>query len=201
MNVSESRIEFRFDDRYRVLKLDDRAFYRDLFNQLPGSKAVDFLAYDEKRFLMIEVKNCVGNEANNRWRIAADNAKRETAAPNDRVLDRDSLDIEAAQKTAMSIAALFGAYTRPVPQSASDECFPFAQMLFDPKVHDGNRHINVILVLDGQFGCRTRSDATIRRELQDRLKRKLKWLNGEVLVLDSHTLSTKGLNVTATQIA
>ncbi|MEF9880552.1 MAG: DUF6661 family protein [Clostridia bacterium] len=189
MNVSESKIEFRFDDRYHVLKLDDTAFYCNLFNQLPGSKAVDFLAYDESRFLMIEVKNCVGNEADNRWRIAANNMKRETTAPNESVLERDSLDIEAAQKTAMSIAALFGAYTRPVPQSVSDECVPFAQALFDAKV------------LDGQFGCRTRSDLTIRQELQNHLKRKLKWLNGEVLVLDSQTLSTKGLNLTAVRIA
>lgn len=201
MNVSESKIEFRFDDRYHVLKLDDTAFHCNLFNQLPGSKAVDFLAYDESRFLMIEVKNCVGNEADNRWRIAANNMKRETTAPNESVLERDSLDIEAAQKTAMSIAALFGAYTRPVPQSVSDECVPFAQALFDAKVHQGNRHMNVILVLDGQFGCRTRSDLTIRQELQNHLKRKLKWLNGEVLVLDSQTLSTKGLNLTAVRIA
>lgn len=40
---------------------------------MSGSKGVDIIASSDKFIHMIEVKNCVGDEKNNIWRIVANN--------------------------------------------------------------------------------------------------------------------------------
>ena len=49
MIVSESDIDFTFDDTYQVIKYDDSPYYRDLFSSQPDPKAVDFIAASNKR--------------------------------------------------------------------------------------------------------------------------------------------------------
>ena len=97
MIVSESDIEFTFGEQYGnfVLKYDDTPYYTERFNAQPGTKAVDFIAVSDKHYVLIEVKNCIGDESGNRWRIAPNNQKRDTAGADGRdVSTRDSLDIE-----------------------------------------------------------------------------------------------------------
>ena len=102
----ESRLKFRFAENDTVIKFDDTKFYRDYFNKLPEAKGVDFISVAKDKIAFIEVKNCTGDEGNNRWRIVPDNRKRDTTRTSVNVEGRDSLDIEMAQKTAMTVAAL-----------------------------------------------------------------------------------------------
>ena len=74
----ESGLKFEFSSESTVVKFDDTSFYRDYFNKFPGSKGVDFISVDKNTIVFIEVKNCVGDEGNCRWRIWPDNQKRET---------------------------------------------------------------------------------------------------------------------------
>lgn len=95
MIVSESDIEFTFGEQYGnfVLKYDDTPYYTERFNAQPGTKAMDFIAVSDKHYVLIEVKNCIGDESGNRWRIAPNNQKRDTAGAGGRdVSERDSLD-------------------------------------------------------------------------------------------------------------
>ena len=95
MEINESRLTFRFAGS-SALKFDDTPFYREHFNGLPGSKGVDILYDSAEWFVMLEIKNCVGQEADNRWRIEPNNKKINLAPDN--AIGRDSLDIEIAQK-------------------------------------------------------------------------------------------------------
>lgn len=140
MIKSESGIRFEFADDYTVIKYDDTDFHKRCFDPLPGAKAVDFLAANDNSVIFIEVKNCSGNEADNRWRIAPNNSKRDTIPTGHDVSDRDSLDIEIPQKVAMTIAALVGAYTRPIPHRYSDVCKPVAEKLCSEDIRAEDTH-------------------------------------------------------------
>lgn len=204
MTVSESKIEFVFDAKYsnQVLKYDDSAYYKDMFEKQPGAKAVDFIAVSPKRYVMIEVKNCVGDEAGNRWRITPDNRKVQTASPADRdVSNRESLDIEVARKTAMTIAGMVGVFSNPTPKAKCSTCAPYAEALCHAAIHTEERKIVVILVFDGDFGCATRNDKMIRRELRQKLQQKLQWLNAVVLVTDSEHLCEARIGISAKRTA
>ncbi len=202
MIVSESDIEFTFGELYGnlVLKYDDTPYYAERFNAQPGAKAVDFIAVSDKRYLLIEVKNCVGDEASNRWRIAPNNQKRDTAGTGGRdVSERDSLDIEVAKKTAMTLAGMVGAFSNPMPAAKHASCDAFAQALCSQEIASGQRKIVVVLVLDGQFGCASRDDHAIRRRLREELEKKIKWLSATVLVTTSDELEQAGLHITASR--
>ena len=80
MEIEESRLKFKFPDKSHVIKFDDTKFYRNLFNSLPESKGIDFIAIENDSISFIEVKNCIGDEGNCRWRIAPNNHKRASAA-------------------------------------------------------------------------------------------------------------------------
>ena len=181
----ESGITFRFEDQYSdVLKYDDTAFYREMFQKQPSAKAVDFLAASDDRFILLEVKNCSGY------------GKKETNAPVSRdVMGRESLDIEVAEKVAMTLAALSGVYTRPKPESKAAPCMVFAESLFDKLTHEGKRKIIVIAVIDGKFGCFTRSNQMIWKSIRESMEKKLKWLNATVIVTDSKSLREWGLGI------
>ena len=185
MTGLESNIKFDFLDGFSVSKFDDTPFYRDSVNKLENCKAVDFVVASDSKYVLIEVKNCLGREADNRWRIAKNNSKRDTIPTNHDVSDRDSLDIEMAQKTASTIAALVGAYSSPSPERASNECYGVAKLLCDKKIHSGERKILIIMVLEGVFGCHTRNEKLIRNELRRSIEKRLKWLNCTVWVTDS----------------
>ena len=190
MIKSESGIKFEFADDYTVIKYDDTEFHKRCFNPLPGAKAVDFLVANDNSVILIEVKNCAGNEAGNRWRIAPNNSKRDTISTDHDVSDRDSLDIEIPHKVAMTIAALIGAYSRPTPHKHADECAPIAQKLCSEAVHNGLRHIYVILVLEGTFGngLQTNTERMVRDRIARMMGRKMKWLNCHIQVVTTQEI-------------
>ena len=173
----ESRLKFQFAENDTVIKFDDTRFYRDYFNKLPEAKGVDFISVAKDKIAFIEVKNCIGDEGNNRWRIAPDNRKRNTTHTSVNVEGRDSLDIEIAQKTAMTVAALVGAKSF----GNTKEC------LSGDSFSNDSKKKYVILFLEGDFGTKTRTKKMIMKELQDSMNKKLRWIDCRVSVVDSDT--------------
>lgn len=183
----ESGLKFVFPDRSTVIKFDETVFYRNYFNKFPGSKGVDFISADQNKIAFIEVKNCVGDEGNCRWRIAPDNRKKETAHTSVNIEGRDSLDIEVVQKVAMSAAALIGAKSFGVTKECLKEFKDFIQFLLNDTLADDSKKKYVILFLEGDFGGRTRTKKMIMQALQNSMNKKLRWINCRVSVVDSDT--------------
>lgn len=187
----ESGLKFLFPQNDTVVKFDDTKFYRDYFNKLPEAKGVDFISVDKDKIAFIEVKNCTGDESNCRWRIAPNNQKKNTTHTVVNVEGRDSLDIEVAQKTAMTVAALTGAKSFGDTKDCLEELKEYVQFLSSDRFSDDSKKKYVILFLEGDFGSRTRSKKMIMKELQDSMNKKLQWINCRVSVVDSDTYNPK----------
>lgn len=187
----ESRLKFSFPEKNKVIKFDDTDFYRDYFTKLPEAKGVDFISVGKKEIAFIEVKNCTGDEGNCRWRIAPDNKKRDTTHTIVNIDGRDSLDIEVAQKVAMTISALNGAKTFEDRKECVKELNPFYKFMTNDSIADDEKRKYVILFLEGDFGCESRSKKMIMQSLQDSMNKKLQWLNCRVSVVDSDTYDSK----------
>ena len=187
----ESGLKFLFPQNDTVVKFDDTKFYRDYFNKLPEAKGVDFISVDKDKIAFIEVKNCTGDESNCRWRIAPNNQKKNTTHTVVNVEGRDSLDIEVAQKTAMTVAALTGAKSFGDTKDCLEELKEYIQFLSSDRFSDDSKKKYVILFLEGDFGSRTRSKKMIMKEPQDSMNKKLQWINCRVSVVDSDTYNPK----------
>lgn len=183
----ESGLKFGFPDGSDVVKFDDTLYYRNEFNALPGSKGVDFISDEKDTLSFIEVKNCMGNEGNNRWRIMPNNSKRMTTHTTVDVEDRDSLDIEVPQKVAMTLAALSGVKSYEKSRTSVAELKGITETSFSDK----EKKKYVILFLEGDFGSHTRSKKMIMGSLQQSMKTKMRWLNCRVSVVDSDTYDKK----------
>ena len=183
----ESGLKFGFPDENIAIKFDDTKYYRVLFNALPESKGVDFVAAGKDAISFIEVKNCLGDEGNCRWRIAPNNRKRDTASTTVDVEGRDSLDIEVSQKVAMTLAALAGARTFGDRKTLLDELKEIITAIFSDDFADDKKKKYVILFLEGDFGGHTRSKKMIMEDLQRSMNTKMRWLNCRVSVVDSST--------------
>lgn len=190
MKIDESGIQFEFIEGISVEKFDDTSFYRNSFNKLPGSKGIDFIARNDDTLLLIEVKNCKGNESDNRWRIVPNNKKVSTTATTVNTEGRNSLDIEVVEKIAMTLACLCGANSKPNYQN-SDQLKPYFSMIADKNVSMNTKNIKVILFLEGNFSTQACSEKKILKNLQDSIKAKLSWLNCHVLVENINTQAKK----------
>ena len=187
----ESRLKFAFPGKNKVIKFDDTNFYRNYFNKLPEAKGVDFISVGKKEIAFIEVKNCTGDEENCRWRIVPDNKKRDTTHTTVNVDGRDSLDIEVAQKVAMTIAALNGAKSFEKRKECVTELNPFYKFITNDSIADDEKKKYVILFLEGDFGSKTWSKRMIMKSLQDSMNKKLQWINCRVSVVDSDTYDSR----------
>ena len=183
----ESGLKFGFPDESIVIKFDDTKYYRDLFNALPKSKGVDFISMGKDTISFIEVKNCLGDEGNCRWRIIPNNHKRDTTSTKVDVEGRESLDIEVSQKVAMTLAALAGARSFGDRKSSLDELQEILTTIFSEDFADNKKKKYVILFLEGNFGGHTRSKKMIMENLQRSMNTKMRWLNCRVSVVDSDT--------------
>ena len=183
----ESGLKFGFPDENIVIKFDDTKYYRDLFNALPGSKGVDFISVGKDAISFIEVKNCLGDEGNCRWRIFPNNRKLETTSTTVDTEGRESLDIEVSKKVAMTLAALAGARSFGDRKSSLDELKEIITTVFSRAFADDKKPKYVILFLEGNFGSHTRSKKMIMENLQRSMNTKMRWLNCRVSVVDSDT--------------
>lgn len=197
MIIEESGLKFIFEEEAKAVKYDDSKFYRNYMNQLPESKGVDFISVQAGRLVFTEVKNCKGYEADCRWRIFPNNKKRDVSHTTVNTEGRDSLDIEISEKVAMTIAGLVGAYTKAAGSKAAECLSEYTDTLISSAVKSGNRQLLIILFLEGNFGCETRTKKTIMMELEKSIKKKLAWLNCLVSVVDSSTYQKKVFDVEA----
>ena len=181
----ESGLKFGFPEKSIVIKFDDTLFYRDYFNRFPGSKGVDFVSVSPNQIAFIEVKTCRGDEGNCRWRIAPDNKKREKVKTTVNLEGRDSLDIEVTQKVAMTLASMLGAKSFGAKKDCLNEFDRFIQFMSDESFSDVSKKKYVILFLEGDFGSKSYSKKMIMQSLQDSMKRKLRWFDCRVSVVDS----------------
>lgn len=187
----ESGLKFEFPDGNSVIKFDNTKYYLDLFNALPESKGVDFISVGKDSISFIEVKNCLGDEGNNRWRIAPDNQKRDTTATRYDVKDRESLDIEVSQKVAMTLAALDGARSFGNRKESLAELQDVVSAVFSEAFTKDNMKKYVILFLEGDFGTHTNSKKMIMEKLQRSINTKMRWMDCKVAVVDSDTYNKK----------
>ena len=197
--LDESGLRFVFDG-YAV-KFDETAYYKKYYaSNQPGGKGVDFIALSPNRVQMIEVKNCLGNEAENQWRIGKDNSSRAKRTPGQDETDRDSVDIEIAKKIASTIACLYGAWTKAARSDSMKELAALWMAVTDSQLPADRKQLQVILFLEGNFGSQTRDKKTIMKGLQESIQKKLSWLNCKVSVIDSDQCRShnSGFAVTAT---
>lgn len=183
----ESRLKFAFPDGSKVIKFDDTIFYRKFFNSLPDSKGVDFIVTENDSISFIEVKNCLGDEGNCRWRIFPNNQKKTTTHTKVDVEGRNSLDIEVPQKVAMTLAALFGAGSFGKNKPSLEGMEEIIKDLFSEDFLGNKKNKYVILFLEGDFGGHTRTKKMIMSELQRSMNAKMKWMNCKISVVDSST--------------
>jgi len=195
-NISESGITFSFPDDNQVVKFDDTPFYRDFFNCLEGAKGVDIISNSSNRVCIIEVKNCTGHEHENAWRLGVNNSSKEKAAQTVDVENRDSLDIEVARKVAMTLCCIYGAWTKQLSAEKTDDIAFLWDGLATKKVYNDKKNILVVLVLEGNFGMKSRDKKTIMDSIQKGIKKQLKWLNCSVSVVDSKTYNNSVFSIT-----
>lgn len=187
MVIEESGMQFEFPDNRTTVKFDEELFYRNCFNRFPESKGVDFITDGKDLIAFIEVKNCRGHEGDNRWRIAPNNQKRDTAHVAHDVSGRDSLDIEVAQKAAMTLAALCGTYSFGDRKDSLGKLKEIAAGISGERFAQTGKKKLIILVLEGDFGTHTRPKKAIMSELQRNIMSKMQWLDCKVSVVDSDT--------------
>lgn len=187
----ESGLKFIFPDISRPIKYDDSDFYRKYVNRLPSAKGVDFISIQAGRLVFTEIKNCKGYESDNNWRVCPDNKKRDTSHTTVDTDGRDSLDIEVAEKVAMTISGLIGAYTKTSGTESAEELSGYSDLLISSSAKFGSKQLLIILFLEGDFGCETRPKNVIMRELERSIRKKLAWLSCLVSVVDSNTYQNR----------
>lgn len=174
MLIQESRLEFSFSDYVQAIKYDDTPFYREHYEKMPGAKGVDILAVSDTVLYIIEVKDCSSTAANqDKWRRSFNGM--------------EILAEEIALKVSHTCAALVGAKTLGERCAAGCELQPMATSLTDEKIARLDQKLRVLLYLEGDFSCHTRSIKSIYRDLRQRIGRKLKWLNCYVDVVSTAT--------------
>lgn len=180
-SVNESRI--RFDFKREFLKFDGEKF---CLNYCSALKGVDFLVVDEKRLVFLEVKNFRGDEEKNLWRTVPDNKYR----TNDAEFGNVSLDHEIVGKVSGSLAALRGAQTfdetasRMISDRFRDWRDRTNDFLKPTSTTTSKVRLSVVLLLEGAAEAESNDFATVANRLERSLKKKLKWLNCLVYVVD-----------------
>ena len=195
MDVSEGSLKFIFDDDTEAVKFDDTSFYRKRFNNLPGGKAVDILASSKSAIQFIEIKDCLGYERENMWRIRKDNSGICLLPKETGINDRDSLDIEVAKKVACTLSCLIGAHTIESSVESTKQYQRYFQQLISSKVQNDKISVHVILYLEGKFASTARGKKAIMREIKKSIENKLKWFKCKVDVVDCDTYNEKLFHV------
>lgn len=185
MEIQESDMLFSFREDVVAVKYDDGQFYRNLYNVADGTKGVDIIADCNTAMYFIEIKNCEGTaKSRDAWR------KRYAGTKN-----MDTLATEVAQKVAHTCACLAGVSTYGERNKSAVELLDYANALHASNIASLEKKLLVLLYLEGDFSCKTRTNEMIYRDLQKRIKRRLQWLNCRVDVVSTRTRSLKDFKV------
>jgi hypothetical protein len=157
----ESNFEFIFDNSWHAVQYDKTPGYLNVSNTLPGTKAIDFLAFNNKTMYLIEVKNFQNNTGVNQNRL--DNSM-------------DMLTTEIAQKVKDTVAVLAG-IGRNTPDTGSIWAKSHKHIA-------GKGHIAVIAWVEEDTNTpvlrkRKKTEMATRT---NNLKKKLSWLTNIVSI-------------------
>ncbi|NLL06808.1 MAG: hypothetical protein GX270_13720 [Clostridiaceae bacterium] len=175
MIIREGSLQFEFAEGVKAIKFDETPYYKIFKDCMPGNKGVDIIAYDDKHFTLIEIKDFEGYENNkeNIKRLMTNSQETET------------LDDEVSQKVRSTVAAIFGSHINQ--DKDLDEYF---EALKGRKsiANEFIPTVDVILFVEGDISKMVRKKG-LKQEtnvafkvIQDSLKRKLRWLTGRVSV-------------------
>ena len=199
--LREGDISFTFQGK--AVKFDETGFYREKFLKMPGGKGVDFLsAPSTDGVLILEVKDCRGDEKNNMWRVVPNNKYKKDAPNYQNVKERDSLDIEVVQKVVSTISCLYGEWATVQASGRSSidlneveaYCCGLWEEMQSGSLFRTSKRLRVILFLEGEFGSdstikfpQRRTKKGIKQDLRKSIQEKLSWLPCVVDVVDSAT--------------
>lgn len=184
----EGELKFQFDEGYKVIKFDDSKFYREKYNKLPGSKGVDFIAYKDDDFIMIEVKDCLHHETENKSRTSTGKENEET------------FDIEVSKKVASTFSCIVGANT--YYKGTSENAEEIASLFSAIKATKINKTIRVCLVLEGNFEktVTTRKPRMIRNRIKEKMSTYLNWIHCcKVVVCDISEINSSSVPFSVTR--
>lgn len=189
MTISEKRLEFCFPDHYTVLKFDDRPFYKKCYNHVQGGKGVDIVACDKDNYHIIEVKDCSQSASGeDKWRRAYHGSE-----------NMNTLATEIALKVAHTCACLCGAATHGKRNKDALEYLDAALGLQDQRIAETKKKLYVLLYLEGDFSCQTRSNKMILGQIREKIKPQLKWLNCTVDVVSTALHHSRDFTVSLTK--
>jgi len=170
--IEEQKLTFAFPDNWEVIKYDESHFFMNHVRKSQGSKAVDILALSDNRLFLIEIKDFRG------YRIESKKSLRSNEVLN-----------EVVQKVRDTVTGLYAAYRRQ-----SEELAPFYHYLCTGSKYSTDvrhqRKIIAVFFLEQD----TQSDAEFfLRNLEMKMKYKLKFLNINCLVHNKKTYAKKPL--------
>ena len=172
IQLDESRLRFQFGDSWTVLRYDASSSYRSIAvlsgalyekseTQNHGTRAVDFVAVRQDEIYFIEVKNFEGHERQTRARLEKD------------------LDLEVGLKVRDTLAGLVGAVRR-------NKDLPEPLLVALGRIASDEQRVNVIAWIERHDPPQTKRWMSIGDALlEDRIKKRLRWLNAKVLVTNS----------------
>lgn len=173
INFEESNMVFQFPEGFKVVKLDDSSFYKKHYVSLTTSKSIDFLIFHENTYFLIEVKNfklsLKNKETKNRFLINTS----------------ESLSLEMALKVRDSLACILGASRTQHEEEISEY----------KNILKHNQKLKVILFIIPPNFYNERELNDIKMALSDDLKKKLKWLNAKIHILDEKSLLEEELKI------
>ena len=180
-SLQEKEQLFMFEDDCIAIKYDDGDFYKNFRSVLYGGKGVDFVVGTGSCIELIEVKDFRVKPKENSWRVYPKDKKRNADIVGDY---KHSLDIEVAQKVAMTIACMYGWWGRKGDAIQSDDLgiLEIWSRMNSEAVLKNHLQIVVILHVDGIRTSRTRSEKMILQNLRIALKNNLQWLKCFVVV-------------------
>ena len=133
----------------------------------------------------IEVKNCEGTAENrDAWSRHYSGSR-----------NMDTLAEEVALKVAHTCACLVGASTYGQRSESAVKLAAYAHALQAPAIAALDKKLLILLYLEGDFACHTRSNEMIYSDIQKRISKKLKWLNCRVNVVSTRTHSPRDFDV------
>ena len=186
MEIRESDMLFSFRDGVAAVKYDDEPFYRKRYNKAEGTKGVDIVADCDAVMYLIEIKNCEGTAENqDAWRRRYSGTK-----------NMETLASEVALKVAHTCACLAGVATYAERKEDAVRLLDYAHALHAPNIASLEKKLLVLLYLEGDFSCRTRTNEMIYGDLQKRIARRLKWLNCKVDVVSTRKHNPRDFEVT-----
>lgn len=186
MEIKEGSLTFVFDEQTTAVKFDETDYYQKFFVHQPSGKGVDIIADNQNYTLLIEIKNCLGHETENKWRTRT--IRRETDG-------EESFDIEISKKVSSTLACLYGAWTKQMGCSAAKNLEPQYLAALNKFIPTDEKKLFVILFLEGNFASDTRSKKATMRRIGESIEAKLCWLNCKVQVVDSNTYKKRHFEV------